>query len=257
MEYKTQIKHFIELLIICAAAISIANGELEKSSSSLKSCKLHDPENSECLTNQWQQILISGINDVPGFKWISVDPYTAKRITLDVHSPALNVTAEFKKVVVTGLKNATIENVSIDNGETFILDMKVPKLHFKGNYIIKGTILLLKLDGKGPFTVDYVDLQVRFVINSKLVSKDSEQFFDIKSVKTDVKHIGLVHVKFDNVFGDNQSLTDSANDLFNQNWSSFLEILRPILIEGTEGILVEQGNKYISKLPARILFSDL
>ncbi|XP_005184810.4 circadian clock-controlled protein daywake-like isoform X2 [Musca domestica] len=205
----------------------------------------------------WQNILISGINDVPGLKWISLDPYKVKRVKVTANTSVLNVTMEFKKLVLTGLIQSKIEKVSVTNGEIFTMDMKIPKVNIKGNYIMKGNVLVLNLDGKGPFNIDLGDIELRFVVKSKRVSRDSEEFFEVQSVKTNVKHLGSLHVKFNNLFGDNETLTDSANDVFNQNWHDLLGLMRPVIEEAMDASLLDQGKKYLNKLPGRIIFSDL
>ncbi|XP_061393312.1 circadian clock-controlled protein daywake-like [Musca vetustissima] len=136
------------------------------------------------------------------------------------------------------------------------MDMKIPKVDIKGGYAMKGTILVLNLDGKGPFSIDLGDIEIGFVVKNKRVTRDSEQFFEVQSLKSNVKHLGSLHVKFDNLFGDNPTLTDSANDVFNQNWEDLLAVMRPVIEEAMDASLLEQGKKYLNKLPGSIIFSD-
>ncbi|XP_075147655.1 circadian clock-controlled protein daywake-like [Haematobia irritans] len=225
--------------------------------SSLTPCKLQDPNNGDCLRELWQNILVKGIKDVPGVKWISIDPYKIKKAHVTVDTPIIALDMNFNKIVITGLINAKIHEVSVKNGNSFHMSLTVPKIDLKTEYSLKGRALVLSIDGKGPAHIEMRDIHMEFDVDTKRTKKDSEDFFEVQSLKTNVKHVGNMHFHFGKLFGDNEQLTNSANEVFNQNWAQLIDIMRPILSESIDASLLRQGKKYLDNLPGRIIFSDL
>ncbi|XP_013110209.1 circadian clock-controlled protein daywake [Stomoxys calcitrans] len=245
------------LLRILLALLMVSIVHTDEPTNSLTPCKLHDSNNGGCLKDLWQNILIKGIKDVPGVKWISIDPYKIKRIHVKVDTPIVNLDMDFKKIVITGLINSKVTDVSVKNEKTFYLGLKIPNILLKAEYGLAGRALVLNIDGKGPAEVEMKELEMEFAVDTKRVKKDSDDFFEVQSLKSNVKHIGFMHFQFDNLFGENKALTDSANDVFNQNWSQLIELMRPVIEEAIDASLLGQAKKYLDPLPGRIIFSDL
>ncbi|XP_075147653.1 protein takeout-like [Haematobia irritans] len=260
MQKSTKItKRWINLLFQIYIGILISSVWIDETvaSSSLAPCKLQDPNNGDCLRELWQNILINGIKDVPGVKWISIDPYKIKKVHVTVNTPIVALDMNFNKIVITGLINAKIHEVSVKNGKLFHMSLSVPKIEMKTEYSLKGRALVLSIDGKGPADIEMSDIHMEFDVDTKRTKKDSEDFFEVQSVKTNIKHVGNMHFHFANLFGNNEQLTDSANEVFNQNWSQLTDLMRPVITEAIDASLLSQGKKYLDKLPGRIIFSDL
>uniref|UniRef100_A0A1I8MCI6 Hemolymph juvenile hormone binding protein (JHBP) n=1 Tax=Musca domestica TaxID=7370 RepID=A0A1I8MCI6_MUSDO len=246
-QLKTQRATFLSMAIF-AVVIQMAN--TEESVSQLIPCKLNDPNNGPCLRDLLQHLLLSATTNN------SIDPYKLKKARVTVDNPSIRLNMNLTHVIINGLSQAKMTDVSTSDGESFVLNVKIPKIHISGNYVMDGQVLLLNLAGKGEFDVDFSDIDVRFSLIAKIVDRDEEHYFNVETLKSKIKHLGNMHVAFANLFGSNQALTDSANDLFNQNWRELVEILRPVIEESMDTSIRTQANKIFSNIPAKSIILD-
>ncbi|XP_075169606.1 protein takeout-like [Haematobia irritans] len=230
---------------------------MDDSASHVQPCKFHDPGNGSCLKDLLQNILITGTTEIRGMKRNALDPYKAKKARVSADSEIVKLNMEFTKVIVTGLSKSIILSAKASSEETLELDMKVPMAHIKGDYSMDGRVLVLNLSGKGVFETDFADVDATIALGSKIVQHSNDRYYEVKSVKSRLKHIGDLKVNFSNLFANNQALTDSANDVFNQNWMELIEVMRPVIEESMNAAILQQANKILDKIPLRQIFSDL
>ncbi|XP_061397267.1 circadian clock-controlled protein daywake-like [Musca vetustissima] len=238
------------ILVLALFVISIPKGHSEDSVSQLTPCKLNDPNNGPCLRDLLQHLLLRGTTTH------SIDPYKLKKARVTVDNPNIRLNMNLTQVVIRGLSQSQMKDVIVTDGDHFVLNVNIPKVHIAGNYVMDGRVLLLNLAGKGEFSVDFSDIDVRFTLVAKAVEREGERYFNVETLKSHIKHLGNMHVAFANLFGSNQALTDSANDLFNQNWRELVEVLRPVIEESMDTSIRTQANKIFSNIPARSIILD-
>ncbi|XP_073819942.1 circadian clock-controlled protein daywake-like [Musca autumnalis] len=238
------------VLILGTFAVIVPSVNTQEPNAQLTPCKLNDPNNGPCLRNLLQNLLLSSTIKNP------IDPYKIKKARVTVDNPSIQLNMDLTKVVISGLSLATLNDVSVNNSEHFVLKVKIPKVHITGNYVMDGRVLLLNLAGKGVFKVDFNDIDAVFTLMAKVVDREGERYFNIESLKSHIKHLGNLHVDFANLFGNNQALTDSANDLFNQNWRDLIEIMRPVIEESMDTSIRAQANRIFGNIPAGSIILD-
>lgn len=101
------------------------------------------------------------------------------------------------------------------------------------------------------------DADVVLTMKTQLIEVNNKKFFDVTSIQSNINNIANFHIQFDNLFGGNKELEDSANAVFNENWRDLFDIMRPVLEEMLNAFTVERFKKIFAFVPADFFFTDL
>lgn len=85
---------------------------------------------------------------------------------------------------------------------------------------------------------------------------DGLEFINVTAIKTEIVRIDKVRVHLSNLFAGNRELERSANDLFNDNWRVLFDVLRPVLTQTFDMVLLDRFTKIFNFVPAKYLFAD-
>ncbi|XP_075169624.1 protein takeout-like [Haematobia irritans] len=221
-------------------------------------CTLRDPDNSKCVTDLFQSIFLKWKGDIPGSKaFSSLDPLKLKKIHVDQSESLVTIDLDVYDIIATGLSSSSIQNVGVQHGSNFQYVINIPKYHTKGDYTMKGRILVLDINGKGTSIIDISKLVVDVSFITEKVERDGEKFFQLIFLATKLVSVGDIRVRFDNLFGEGQNeLSDSTNDLFNSNREQLLELFTPVVESTMNAYLLRRWNKIFKRIPAKYLFTD-
>ncbi|XP_065358846.1 protein takeout [Calliphora vicina] len=250
------------LFIVGALSLMVVSVQgdayLKEAPSFLKPCALSDPNNGVCLAKAVQNVFTNWREGIPGLKNLgSIDPFHVKKVNLEQNNQNINLKINLKDVIFTGLSQTTITKASINDEYNFKFLVKIPLLQSKGDYRMKGSILLLRLDSTGLMETDASDVDVLFSLKAKLIEANNHKFFDITGIKSSIKNIDRFHINFSNLFNGNVELEQSANAVFNQNWHELFEIMRPVIEETLDAIALDRYKKIFGYVPASYFFADL
>lgn len=155
--------------------------------------------------------------------------------------------------------------------------VRTSKLNITCNYKLKGHILLLNLNSMGiltsnlgkylKFSITYFSFihsvssqdNLEFYVALKMQPKqgvDGLAFMNVTAIKTEIVRIDKIRVNLTNLFGGNRELERSANDLFNDNWRVLFDVMRPVLTQTFDTILLDRFTKIFNFVPAKYLFAD-
>ncbi|KNC20584.1 hypothetical protein FF38_00427 [Lucilia cuprina] len=239
----SKILFLVGVLSLLVASVQ-GDDYLKEAPSFFKACSLSDPNNGVCLAKAFEVFYTHWRDGIPGLKnFGSIDPFHVKKIHLEQNNPNINFKMDLKDVIITGLGHATIAKASLNGEYNFKLLTKVPQIQNKGNYRMKGSILLLRLDSTGLMDNEVSNVDVVFSLKTQLIEVNGQKFFDVTGIQTSIKNIDNFHINFTNLFDGNKELEDSANDVFNQNWRELFEIMRPALEETLDAIALDRYKK--------------
>lgn len=71
------------------------------------------------------------------------------------------------------------------------------------------------------------DIEIRQIIEAKVVEKDGKEYLDVKNVKVHLK-VKKLMIKFDSRTG-NPDINDTVNKVINENWRDIYNELKPDL----------------------------
>ncbi|KAM7361046.1 protein takeout-like isoform 2-T2 [Cochliomyia hominivorax] len=231
---------------------------LKEAPSFLTPCQLSDSNNGECVAKAVENVFTNWRDGVPGLKSLgSIDPYRVKKIHLEQDSHNINLKVDLKDAIFTGLSKSSVIKAGINKDYTFKLLVKIPLIKVKTGYRMKGNILVLQVDSTGLLDSTISDIELLFVVKSKLITVHDHKFFDVQSIQTAIKNVGNFQVHFDNLFNGNAELENSAYELFNENWRDIFEIMSPVLQQTLDALAIERFKKIFGYVPADYFLTDL
>ncbi|XP_037955283.1 circadian clock-controlled protein daywake-like [Teleopsis dalmanni] len=223
-----------------------------------KPCTIRSNVDEKCFGKILEQIFKVWKNGVPGAKEVGTfDPLTLKKARLSTQRLG-DLQFEFNNLEIYGLSSVNAYKSSVDpNDYTFVVHMKFPSMKLVSDYKLKGQILVLALDAEGVTKADTKDFDMVMTIKSNLKKRLDEYFFDVLSVSTEIKGIKHFQVHFTNLFHGQKELEDSANAIFNDNWPTLFEELRPAVEKIFDTVTIKRLTKLFNYIPARYFISDL
>ncbi|XP_030370410.1 uncharacterized protein LOC115621031 [Scaptodrosophila lebanonensis] len=159
-----------------------------------------------------------------------------------------------------GLSKAKVLNSTtlIGGGQyTLGFHVQMAKIKIESEYKVKGHVLLLNLNSVGNMSAELENLEYFVALKTKPQRVDGVTFLNVSAVQTDIARIDKIRVQFSNLFGGNEELERSANELFNDNWRVLFDLLRPVLTQTYDAVLLNRFSKIFAYVPAKLLFEDL
>ncbi|XP_049820837.1 uncharacterized protein LOC126264979 [Aethina tumida] len=204
-------------------------------------CSLED---SSCLSASATKTLHNLLNGKKEYNVPKLNPVNLPLVELQ--GPGLSLS--LKNIDVYGLPDAKITSVKFNTKEkTGEVVLHVPNAQIIGEYHLKGKISVLTLDGQGKGNITALGGDYTWIISYDYETKNGKEY--LKVTKDDTKYdLKKVLFKFDDLFKGDKALSDSTNDVLNQEW-------RAVIDELGVGIAKTLGSVY--KLVATGLFSKI
>ncbi|XP_059057570.1 circadian clock-controlled protein daywake-like [Achroia grisella] len=233
-------------LLICLYAF----GELGNSNSVpfITKCNLSD---SKCLKKSTQAAIPIFASGLPDLGIEPLEPVLLKKV--DASTPNLNLVAS--NLLITGLKNCIAKKL-------FINDAKPRKFLFKfectadlkGNYEMKGQILILPIEGKGK--VHSAIRKIVITINGEfhdITGKDGETYLEIRNWSHTFDLKDKCDLVFENLFNGNEVLGRAAQDVINSSANDVIFEIGPPIITAVVTKVVDSIQTFFHAVP----FKDL
>uniref|UniRef100_A0A1I8N7S0 Hemolymph juvenile hormone binding protein (JHBP) n=1 Tax=Musca domestica TaxID=7370 RepID=A0A1I8N7S0_MUSDO len=253
----------IRVICVCVLFVAltkslVAEKYLTKKPDFINPCKQTDPSFSQCFAKSFQAIYSEYKDGIPGLKnFGSIDPLSVKRVKIaeDGNGPvAINI--EFNNMDVIGFSKTTIKDARFDQSKlTIKIKIYVPKIIIKSDYSMKGRILTLPLNGNGKSHLEMENMELDTICKLKRREEDGVKFADVDKVLMNIKVSGF-HVQLDNLFNGQEVLEQTANNLFNDNWSELFEALRPSITETIRSVTEDRFKKVFAFLPVKYFIED-
>ncbi|XP_075236483.1 circadian clock-controlled protein daywake-like [Lycorma delicatula] len=217
------------------------------SASFIKICSRSDPHLNECVKQSVEGLRPYLAKGIPELGIPSCEPLCLPEITMNQGRGSANVRSIYKDVKVRGPSNFTLRSVKIDLEKNRIrLKLFIPELQMTSTYSIKGRILMLPIEGSGPSSGNYSDIEATCLIQGDKFLKDGKTFFNVSDIFIDFI-IGNASVYMGNLFDGDKELGDAMNLFLNDNWRNIAKEVKPVLEETIADMFKNFSNKIYQK----------
>ncbi|CAG5107889.1 Protein of unknown function [Cotesia congregata] len=189
-----------------------------------------------CVLQQLMILTPQLVKGIPSLKLPPLDPLSLPSLIVDRNLDAIRVKANLSSVRVYGASNYEIDELRAKpNDLSVFLRLRIPYIHVKGNYEVKGNLLLISLNGNGAFKGNFTNTQVRVSAQGKeVVDKNQVKRIELSKLSTKLR-IGGGNIKLKTPPTQVRA-ADAATSFFNSNPRLVLDIINPIIEETAASI---------------------
>ncbi|EDV92789.1 circadian clock-controlled protein daywake [Drosophila grimshawi] len=246
---------------LLVSSVVQAQDFLQEQPAFFKPCSLKDTNSGPCLSATIENIFQQWRNGVPGLRGVgALDPFRVGKIRIAQRVPPnLDVQVALRNMSTMGLSRAKILNgTTLFNSGHYSLGFHVhlSQIGITCNYKLKGHVLVLNLNSSGILRSELDNLEFYVALKMKPQLVKGLTFMNVTAIKTDIARIDRVRVNLTNLFNGNKELESSANELFNENWRVLFEVLRPVLTQTFDAVLLDRFTKIFNYVPAKFFFAD-
>uniref|UniRef100_A0A1Y1KJ36 Uncharacterized protein n=1 Tax=Photinus pyralis TaxID=7054 RepID=A0A1Y1KJ36_PHOPY len=222
----------------------------------IKLCKKTVPDISQCMVNSIAELIPYLIKGIPELNFPPIDPMHGRNVSFTVRQSSIKVYAELGNGVVTGLKDMKVEYAKLDfDSGIFETKVTVPRLIIKGQYRFKGTVMLFDIDGGGDGEINATDASAVLTQFGEYYMKDGVRY--IKFDKADLKaHAEGLSIRLDDLFKNNEALTQSVNKLINDNIQTLKFELDELLGKAIQQTALRDFLEIYNMFPIDVLFPN-
>ncbi|CAK1555200.1 unnamed protein product [Leptosia nina] len=208
----------------------------------IKKCKAGD---SKCAKESGQAAIATFAAGIKDLGVQTLDPLTLKRT--DCSSPNLKlVVTDYS---ITGLRNCIAKKIKYDDQQSKIFLKLQCSGQLEGNYEMKGRLLFLPLEGKGPLHVTLNKADFNIIMDVGQIEKNGVKHWDIKNWNHGFELKDKSKVVFDNLFSSSQTLGQAAKDVIDESGNEIiLEVGSPIIYDSIK-VVVESINNFFHSVP--------
>ncbi|XP_023295618.2 uncharacterized protein LOC111678480 [Lucilia cuprina] len=256
---KKLIMRFLNTILIITTIVykifAVYGGDLPPE---IHKCKSSD--NDQCIGKAIEQLYELYPNGNPDFGMPNVAALnlTNIKISRPNSNSAIQVNFEFIKCTVNGLEKAKIlrtKGFDKELNKNIELDVLIPNLHLEGDYESTGKLLLLSLNGKGKGDIQLKDCKVEVRVKVVLEKRNGKNYAKIKKIKALIEPEQML-VKLDNIFNGNAVLSDTINDVINQNWKDVWSELQGGINQALEILIINVMSGILTELSTDDFYVD-
>ncbi|GAB6024722.1 hypothetical protein CHUAL_009856 [Chamberlinius hualienensis] len=229
-----------------------ANIGHNKYAAQIRECYLKEKTHFEiCLMEFWRQIRPLMNNGVPELNIPPMDPLVIDNIDWNEHSAAVQVNAKLTNLQVVGASNVVPQSVSVNpQARTVTVAVKFPYLNATGNYGIKGTIMLLPVNGDGRFVLNMT------TIDAVMVSHVVQRGTGVRTERIDLDFtIDQLFLKLNRILRGSDAVADAITNMINDNSQQLLQDIKPVIIKKFEQTFLNLTSDAFSDMPPNAFIS--
>ncbi|RVE49226.1 hypothetical protein evm_006118 [Chilo suppressalis] len=207
----------------------------------IKPCAKSD---SACIQASARAAIPYFITGVPELGISSLDPLKLAVIKGDQEGLRLT----FTNTVVTGLRDAAIEDIKQDAGKLTVTARSSVAL--RGDYTLGGRLLLFPIRGEGKYNIKIQDIVIKSTVDLKSVEgADGKPHWNI----TKWRHSYRVHTgaqfDFDNLFNGNKFLATPVHEFVNLNWREVMQEVAPPIVRAIVAVVIDNIRALFNMVP--------
>uniref|UniRef100_A0A1A9VQQ0 Uncharacterized protein n=1 Tax=Glossina austeni TaxID=7395 RepID=A0A1A9VQQ0_GLOAU len=235
----SKICYYLSGLIVLSGIYEIFSAVLP---SNIPKCKISD---NVCVIASINEVFRLYPKGSPAFGLDDISRIVVPQMVLgDANGQASSarLTVKFENLILTGIEKAICLNASGFEPKTKQAKLKfiVPFGKMKADYAINGKILLFTLKGEGKSEIHLKDIDIELTVDVDFEKRANHTFVVLKAMNVSFEPKNF-YIHLDNLFDGNKELTDSVNDVINENWrdifhslqdgirQTFYDALKPIL----------------------------
>ncbi|GAB6024720.1 hypothetical protein CHUAL_009854 [Chamberlinius hualienensis] len=238
------LKYFCLALFISFVIFDSTQGQ-NKYAAKVRECYLKDKTKFDsCLLKFWKEITPLLKSPVPELKLPQLDPLSIPSIHFNEQSNLVNANAKITDITVNGASNLIPTMVKVDPKDRLVtIHIKFPYLNCTGTYTIKGTVMLMPIEGTGPFSLNMTEIEATAKLH--IVQKGTgvqtsklEIDFKLKDLFLDVEGI---------MGGD--TVGDAIKNMIRENSLDILQDIKPAIIKKLEQSILEVSANAFEDMP--------
>ncbi|XP_049820575.1 protein takeout-like [Aethina tumida] len=182
-----------------------------------------------------------------------IEPFTLSLLEI---SPGDNLKIVFRNLTGIGLDKAKLRAVKYDANKNHMKILTdLPSLKILGDYDAKGRILVLPIEGKGPFEIEAIDGKYTYSFDIIPHEKKGEIYGSIENgdLDFDIKNVKL---NFENLFNGDKTLGSQMNMFLNENWRDVFKDLKGAISKSFGAICKTVLQNYFSRIPLKELILE-
>ncbi|XP_072932835.1 protein takeout-like [Epargyreus clarus] len=189
-------------------------------------CKTED---TKCAKESAQAMIAPFAAGIPEYNVKTLDPVTFKRV--DASSPNLKLI--LTDITITGLKDTIVKKVKRDKSKNKMFLKFVSSVQLEGNYEMKGQLLILSMEGKGPLHVTLRKAEFSVEVDIFDIEKDGKTYWDARDWKYSYALKDKSDVEFENLFDGNEDLANAAREIIKENGNEIIMEVGTPMIDAT------------------------
>ncbi|XP_052737320.1 protein takeout-like [Bicyclus anynana] len=184
------------------------------------------------------------------------EPLLVPSLAVQKTAGPVSITSSFSDVTVRGPSHMKVKHVDVvSKNHSLVATLHIPELRVKGDYSLKGQLLMLPIEGSGKFSAKYGDIDAIVTIVLGRTPRDNAadalacQSLDVKF------HIGTATMELNNLFGGDDDLGNAMNKFLNENWENLVSELQTPMEEALRDFLKPLADHAFGTLDADDILS--
>ncbi|CAH1098584.1 unnamed protein product [Psylliodes chrysocephalus] len=245
-------KYYLLLLmpvLSCLTGISLAR----KLPSFIEVCRPKHTDINECLKRNIEILKPKLKDGIPEMHIPSFRPYVLPQANVQLGD---NFFATIKNLSLSLPKSFIVDDLKADLDKVKLyIKLRIPEIVATTQYSLKGRLLILNLDGEGAGYINLTDVHAEVTGYGKKENRNGKDYLVIGDFDILPKTKSM-HLILENLFPNNQELTDSANKLFNENQQVLLEDFNPAILKIVKEIIIGLMSNFFNRYSYDVLFPD-
>lgn len=245
----------VNVIILAGALSSLVNAQ-NALPEDFTRCRQSDAKLNDCLKSAVPDALRRMKNGIASLAIPQMEPLLIAAINIDSGAGPVTITQNYKKIKLHGLTDSVLTTYKADLKHYRLkTDSLTPKMEFIGDYVMKGRILVLPIQGKGIANITMVNLVVKHDLIGEPVERDGQTYMHIRDYK--VKFIPQrVLLHFSNLFNGDKRLGDQMNIFLNENSDLVFNELKDSYEKALSSVFQDVTNKIFDKVPMNKIFLE-
>ncbi|CAG9791151.1 unnamed protein product [Diatraea saccharalis] len=219
-------------------------------------CRQKDPKLNDCLKSAVPDALRKMKLGVPSLSVPPMEPLHVSTINIDSGAGPVVITQNYKNIKLHGLTDTILTTYKADLSQYRLrTDSLTPKMEFIADYVMKGRILVLPIQGKGIANITMLNLVVKHDIIGEPVSRDGQTFMHVREYRVRF-HPQRVLLHFSNLFNGDRRLGDQMNIFLNENSELVFNELKEAYEKSLSSVFQDVSNKIFDKVPMNKIFLE-
>lgn len=118
----------------------------------------------------------------------------------------------------------------------------------RATYDIRGQLLMMPINGRGPCFGNFSDIDGVLSLKLGRTKRANKEYYKVDFMQIEF-NIGGAQVQLDDLFNGDAELSKSMNMFINENWRMVTAEIRPTLESTISNILMEVAGKFFEAYP--------
>lgn len=214
-----------------------------------KTCK-PDSEMNHCLESAIGEAIKSMKSGMPSVGVTPLEPLHFDKLVVDQSTGPVAIKLEFTNLDISGLADGEINHVQSDlmKGHLHFHHSAKKPIVLRGDYTIKGKVLILPIQGDGKATIVFDGPHMECDLKGKVTEKKHDKYLQVDKFETKLSP-DHVTMNFTNLFNGNKELGDNMNKFLNENWEEIMKELGPAIGGSISAGFKELANRVFQRVP--------